>query len=816
VSLKKLKVTAWFLAACAVLVLGALAVVYGVLRASLPQLDGEIRESGLAGSVKVERDRRGVPTLEAGNRTDLAFATGFVHGQDRFFQMDLSRRFASGELSELFGSVALEHDRKVRLFRFKHVADEVLKQLDPQQRAVIEAYARGVNAGLANLNSRPGEYWVLHSTPVPWRAEDTILVVYSMWWDLEVNGFAREILRHELNERIGGAECESGWKCGLRFLYPARTAWDAPDESPGAQTAVAEAGVGIPSPDVLDVRGAASPRSTGLVPLERDPAVGSNGWAVAGRLTASGAALVANDMHLGQRVPIIWYHARLRTSGTDNEPALDLNGVTLPGAPLIIAGSNGHIAWGFTYSYGDWLDVERVRCTSVGDNALQTPSGPVPLSVEREEIPVHGASSVMLDVKTGPAGVLLLADPDNQTCWFGSWLAAVPGATNFNLMSLERVTSVQEALALAPAIGIPHENFIVGDRDGHIGWSIAGRVPTDTGPERANGRSPWTTAENHPRIMDPAVGRIWSANARMVTDPGEEAAIGADEASLGSEYDLGARAHQIRDDLLAIAGPATPADMLHIQLDDRAVFLTRWQEFLVRLIDDDSLRGQPARAEFKRLVANWDARAGVDSVGYRLVRAYHDHTRRAAWEMLVSALKVPTDDYGISGENSLTPPMQFEEPLWKLVTEQPMHLLAADYPSWREFLLTQLDGTIADLGKSCPELARCTWGSRRVVRIQHPLSRALPWLSSLLDMPSLELPGDHEVPRVQDGAFGASERFAVSPGHEDQGYFHMPGGQSGHPLSPYYRAGFMEWARGEPLPFLPGPPDHALVLRPER
>jgi penicillin amidase len=235
---------------------------------------------------------------------------------------------------------------------------------------------------------------------------------------------------------------------------------------------------------------------------------------------------------------------------------------------------------------------------------------------------------------------------------------------------------------------------------------------------------------------------------------------------------------------------------------------------LLQLIDADGGRDQPNRAEFKRLLTNWNARASVDSVGYRLVRAYHDRTQQAVWSMLLSALKIPTDDSLIADAGASVPPMQFEESLWRLVTEQPLHMLAADYRSWREFLLAELDATITDLQKDCSKLSRCTWGSHKIVRIQHPLSGALPLLAELLDMPPLELPGDDYMPRVQEGAFGASERFAVSPGHEDKGYFHMAGGQSGHPLSHYYRAGFQEWARGEPLPFLPGPAEHMLLLRP--
>ena len=348
---------------------------------------------------------------------------------------------------------------------------------------------------------------------------------------------------------------------------------------------------------------------------------------------------------------------------------------------------------------------------------------------------------------------------------------------------------------------------MLGDREGHIAWTIFGRIPEDTGPERAHGGGPWTTPADHPRIVDPVLGRLWTANGRVATDPRQLQQIGGDLASLGSEYDLGARAAQIRDDLLAISAPATPADMLRIQLDDRALFLTRWRTLLLDLLDAQALHGHPQRAEFRDLIEHWNPKASVDSVGYRLVRAYHDRTQRAVWDMLLSALQLPTDD-------TSWPPDQFEGPLWQLLASRPLHLLSRDYPDWAEFLRVQLDATIAELAASCPQLARCTWGARNTVHIRHPLSRALPWLASWLDMPTLELPGDHDMPRVQDHAFGASERFAVSPGHEDQGYLHIPGGQSGHPLSPYYRAGFREWVLGEPLPFLPGPAEHALTLAP--
>jgi len=777
--------------AVAVLVLAVLGGVYAVLRASLPQLDGQLRTPGLAAAVRITRDALGVPTIEAADRLDLAYATGFAHGQDRFFQMDIARRFAAGELAELFGAVAIDQDRQTRLFRFRAVARAVLAAATPAQRALLDAYARGVDAGLDNLRARPWEYLLLGARPVPWRSEDSVLVEHAMWWDLQVNGLRRELLRQEINARLGGPQCADGWKCALGFLYPAGTSWDAP----GGSMPSAVAPPSVPDAAALDVRGSMfSPAPASAV---RTPAAGSNSWAVAGRLTASGAALIANDMHLGQRVPPTWYRARLRIAAHGSEPALDLNGVTLPGAPLMVAGSNGHIAWGFTNSYGNWFDVAAAPCAP----------GAAPLTVVHEEIRVRGAPSVGLDIKSGPLGVLWRSGAGSDRCWFVAWLAQLPEATNIRLMELERASSAADALAIAPDIGIPHQNVVVGDRDGHIGWTIFGRIPAQIGSGRARTGAPWTTAADHPRILDPPLGRLWTANARVASDPRQLQLIGGDLASVGAEYDLGARASQIRDDLLALVAPVSPADMLRIQLDDRALFLGRWQALLLRLLDARALHDQPARARYRTLIEHWNAQASVDAVGYRLVRAYHDRTAQAVWAMMLTALHIPGDDVDWL-------PAQFEGPLWELVTTQPLHLLAQNYPDWRAFLLSQLDATIAELAPSCPQLVRCTWGARNLARIRHPLSRSLPWFAWLLDMPTLELAGDHDMPRVQDGAFGQSERFAVSPGHEGEGYLHIPGGQSGHPLSPYYRAGFDAWARGQALPFLPGPAQHALTLMP--
>jgi penicillin amidase len=789
--------TAKFVACIVTLViLLPLAVVYAVLRASLPTLDGTIAAPTLGAATVIERDVLGIPTITAANRADLAFGTGFVHGQDRFFQMDLLRRVAAGELAELFGAAAVQQDEKARTFRFRHIATEVLGELTADQRALLSSYARGVNAALVSVHSRPWEYWVLGPAPAPWREEDTILITLAMWWDLQYGAFESELAKREINDKLSGPECAPGWKCALQFFYPSRTGWDSPNGvTPGTSDSTsALASLGGPStPQELSA-----------------PAghAGSNNWALSGRLTATGAALVASDMHLNLRVPTVWYRARLRTTSIAGAAGLDLNGVTLPGAPLLVAGSNGHVAWAFTNSGGKWLDLHSVECEAIGDAELRTSHGAVPLSVDHELIRVHGADTVSFEVKSASEGVLFLPEPTQGHCWFARWLAQLPGATNLNLQKLETARTVNEVLKLAPDIGIPEQNLVVGDRGGHIAWTICGRIPADSGAQRLSGQGPWTSPAQHPHLVDPPSGRLWTANARAIDDAHDEALIGGDEASIGADYDLGARARQIGDDLAALAPGATPADMLRVQLDDRAFFLTPWRNLILELLDENALRNHPRRAAFKRLIFDWNARASIDSVGYRLVREVHDQTESALWRMSVGSLGMT---------EQVRPPDRFEKSLWALVTARPPGKLPQEFASWRELLLAQIDIAIVKLTESCGELATCTWGARNLVRVRHPLSGALSYLARFLDMPAFQSPGDHNMPRVQDvheGAFGASERFAVSPGFEAQGYLHIAGGQSGHPLSPYYRAGFEAWARGEPLPFLPGSVQHRLLLSP--
>jgi penicillin amidase len=765
-----------------------------VLRASLPELDGTVSVAGLENDASIERDASGIPVITATNRNDLAYATGFAHGQDRFFQMDMIRRQAAGELSEIVGSVAIDMDKRHRFHRFRSRAREVMARASDTDLALVTAYANGVNAGVRSLDARPFEYIVIGAEPTPWLPEDSLLVVYAMYMQLNDARGIKDV-RRGLAHRVLPATVYD-------WIYPEGTPWDAP--LMGEPRSVAA----IPEKDIYsvrDIRDDAPPaQEQGRYPLR-----GSNNWAVSGALTATGRAIVSNDMHLGLSTPNIYYRARLVVSGGEDTEGSEVSGVTLPGAPFVIAGTNTHVAWGFTNSYGDWTDVVVLKPGSA-DNTYRTPEGDREFTEHRELIRVKDADPVPYYVRETVWGPVLddVDYPDGEVAV--SWLAHKPEGVNLRFIDLERAGSVEAALDVANTMSMPPQNFVSGDADGNIGWTIAGKIPrksdfnaklpADWSVE--HGWQGWLDAAEYPRILNPESGRIWTANAR-VADADALRVIG------DGGYDLGARARQIRDGLFALESFA-PQDMLAIQYDDRALFLARWRDLLLAVLDETSTEDDPELGEYQRLVANWVPRAAPDSVGYRLVRAFRLEVERRVFHALMApAREAYGEDVILRRSN------QFEAPLWSLVTTKPLHMLPNNYQSWNEFLLAAVRQNIAYFKESFEgPLSQRSWGEINTAAIRHPLSRSIPLLGDWLNMPAEPLNGDLDMPKAQGPAFGASERFSVAPGDEANSILHMPTGQSGHPLSRFYSLGHDAWVQGEVSPFLPGPTEHKLTLIP--
>jgi len=764
---------------------------YRHLSASLAQLDGTATLADLSAPVTVARDAQGVPTVRAANRLDVARATGFLHAQERFFQMDLLRRKAAGELAELVSNKALAYDRQVRVHRFRARAQDTLSSLPGAQRRVIEAYTAGVNAGLTALAAAPFEYALLGAKPAPWRPADTLLAGYAMYLDLQATEIQRESVYGVLHDVLPPAL--------YAFLTPVGTEWDAPLLGQAFATPPP------PGPEVFDAR-QQPPLLPPLFDYSATPVLGSNNWAVAGAHTAHGGALLAVDMHLKLRAPNVWYRISLVFPDASGRP-WQVTGVTLPGTPAIVVGSNGHVAWGFTNSQGDWLDL--VELESAGANAYLTPDGPQPFQRRQEIIRVKNGDADTLEVLETIWGPVIDADHRGRLRAL-RWIAHDRGAMDMTMMNLETADSIEAAIAIANQSGAPAQNFVVAGADGRVGWSILGPIPRRFGHSGrlpsswADGQRGWHSRrapEEYPRIIEPASGRLWTANARTVD--GEWLALLGDGG-----YALGARARQIRDALLTLK-QADEIALLALQLDDRAVFLQRWRDLLLATLDAEALAADPRRQAVRDSVENWGGRAAIDSVGYRLVREFRLTLAAEVFAPLTAAC------YQADARCDYAWVRQQEGPLWRLVSEQPAHLLNPNYASWHEQLLAAADTLLERTTRNGAELIEHTWGEYNTVHVRHPLSAAIPVLEWWLDMPVLPLPGDTFMPRVQTPRAGASQRMVVAPGREAQGIFHMPGGQSGHPLSPFYRTGHRAWAAGEPNPLLPGPTVYTLTLRPK-
>jgi len=775
-----------------ILIVAGAGIGWWLMRGSVPTLDGELALDGLTAPVTVQRDALGVATIDAANEVDAMRALGYVHAQERYFEMDLMRRVSAGELSELFGPIAIEKDKAQRVHRIRARVEADLAAMAADKRPQLEAYTAGVNAGLAALRVRPWPYLLLRQEPKPWELGDAALTGFAMYFDLQDAGNHRELAMWKIKPHLPPALYD--------LLAHDGSGWDAP------LYGAARGDAPLPTADQVDLRKLSAPPGERHDVAADDIVPGSNNFAVAGALTADGRAIVADDMHLGLRAPSLWFRARLRYADVRAPGGrVDITGFTLPGLPTVVVGSNTHVAWAFTNSYVDTADWKiEIACGS-GKTAT---NGCIKPTTHRETIRVAGGAPVDFDVQETAWGPVLHRDGDKLFAL--RWNAHLKGALGFGLTDFAIARDLDHAMAITDRSAMPTQNLLIGDSKGRIAWRLIGplaarsagcdgALPIVAAPA-PNDCPGWQIAtDRSPTMIDPGYHRLWSANHRT-TD-------GAVLAQLGDGgYAFGARARQIRNDLFA-RETFTERDLLAIQLDDRAVFQTSWHA----LLRDTAARAKtPALTELAEASKRWEGRASVDSVSYRIVRAW----RLAVHARVAEGLTAPA--HAKLGEDFKMPAFQqLEGVVWPLLAQRPAHLLSRKFAGW-DALLEDAAKEVRDELKTQGPLAERTWGERNTAAICHPLAKAIPLVGKrLLCMPPDQLSGDGGMPRVVGPDFGASERMVVSPGREAEGITHMPGGQSGHPLSPFWGAGHDDWVHGRPTPFLPGKTAYTLKLAPK-
>lgn len=750
------------------------------IRAALP---------ALAAPVEIDLDSVDVPTIRAKTLADAVCAQGWIHARERFLQMDLARREPAGELGQVVPQgVAL--DRESANLGLRAIAERAVARLPERHRALLDAYAAGVNAQLAL--AKPFEYQLLKAACAPWTPADSMLVQLSMARYLDGSDDV-DRARSPLYDALG-AEVAA-------YFTSSRGALDMTvDGSPSP------AALPIPGQASIDLRGTDAQGSAaggGGKPAETP---GSNAFAVAGSRTRDGRAIVGNDMHLTLMAPNFWYRVDLAWDGGR------LVGLSLPGVPAIVQGTNGHVAWGFTNLTADLSDLIAVERDPTDDSRYLTDSGPKPF-VRRTVSVGSGASAATFEALSTEFGPVVGGLSGGRLIAVRSPIL-IDGAIDFGLFDMADATTLEAALACARRWQGPPQNVLVASSDGRIGWTISGALPlrTRATPHISDWRDiePWRGSipmDEKPSITDPESGILTSGNQLPVAPRGALAAVlGADEAQ-------GDRAYRLRE-ILSARNDWDEAALHQVQLDVRSPRLIRWRDAIVAALGGARLDelSEKARAE----IASWDGEVTVTSSAPVLLDAFRREMSAefAGWLAATPAAR----ERGLTAEAARA--ALDDEALLRVLETRPEHLIAdRAEDAWRAKATSWLTRA-AESSRAAPATqgdARmfATRGERNRLSMRHPAADALGAASRLAEMPKAQLPGHPTCVRVQTPRFGASQRSAVSPAKLEDAVLVTPGGQSGLPTSPHFRNLHSWWQEGKPYPLVPGETKRRIALSEE-
>lgn len=780
------------LVATLLLSLGAGGILGWRFAGSLPRQDGSVWLPDLQAEVRVAADSLGIPTIRAASRADAYRVLGFLHARDRLFQMDLARRKSAGRLAEVFGGRALDLDIRQRHYQAESAARAILRALPADQREILSAYAEGVNAAMESPRERPFEMLVLGYRPDPWRPEDSLLVAFGMF---------QMLTTQERDERM--------LTVMNRVLPPEVVAFLTPDTDRYAVPLLGGRNSRRPPrpTPAAAIRRLLREESEPPLAAAVDPDIGilgSNQWAVAGSKTRDGRAIVANDMHLDLGIPNIWYRAQIRYGESQ------FSGVTLPGLPLPVAGTNGHVAWGFTNVDSDVADLVRIDLDPSDSGQYRTPDGWRPLQRSVETIAVKNGDPQSIEVRATVWGPLL-PEPLLEQPVALRWTALDPSGLNLKLLDIDRAENLEQAIAVMNRSGIPPQNVALADDRGHIAWTYAGHFPKRRGfdgsvalswADGGNGWEGYLPPGELPRLVDPPAGFLATANNRT---------LGADYPHVvGHNFSHSYRAFRIHQRLSALQGIAE-SDMLQLQLDTESEFFSFYRQLILALAPDTV--ADPDLRDAATAAAAWNGRVDADSLGIPLLVEFRKHLMQSVFGPLLARCRRADAQFHFGWREA-------ETPLRALLTDRSEETVPdRRFSGWDEFLRDALKSTVRRLKAEyrVERLDQLSWGRVNRVTVRHPFGRIASWLSPVLDMPELGSAGcsGHCV-RVLSADKGASERFVISPARPGDGIFHMPGGQSGHPLSPHYRDQQQAWAAGRALPFAAGATRHELIFHPIR
>jgi penicillin amidase len=750
---------------------------YFYLRLSLPQLTGEVELAGLEAPVEVLRDAHGIPHIFARSERDAQFALGFVHAQDRLWQLEMNRRIGSGRMAEALGAAALDTDRFLRTLGIRRVAEANVRHLDADSKKLLSAYAAGVNAFLALKPVLPPEFWILRVTPEPWSEVDSAAWAKMMAWDLGGN-WRSELLRLQLAPRLPSSAIQE-------FLPP------YPGDAP------------LELPDLRQFYRVLEKEPAQFSAVDGTPGA-SNSWVVSGARSTSGKPLLANDPHLGLTAPNVWYFAHLHA------PGLDAIGATLPGVPGIVIGRNARIAWAATNTGPDVQDLYLEKLDAGG--GYLAPDGPRPFVVLRETIKVKGADDVPLAIRISRHGPVISdvvqsaldATPRGHALALAWTALAEDDASLVALFKLGRAANWQEFVDATRHLHAPQQNLSYADVDGHIGFIAPGRIPIRKRDNRLHGLAPapgWDARydwagfipfDELPRALDPPSGKIVTANHKIVPPRYPH--------FITYGWDAPYRARRI-DELLDEVRAHDRASFARMQAD---VVSLAARELLPRMV---AIQGASLEADdVLKWLAGWDGAMSPDRPEPLIFNAWWREFARALYaDELGTAFRGQWRQRALFIDNVLAD--RDGQARWCDDVRTPR------VETCDELLAASLDKALADLRRRYgDDPGRWRWGDAHEARLRHrPLSRS-SWLRGIFDI-SVPSGGDgYTINRGEmdysDDAEPYANRHASSLraiydlADPQASLFIHPGGQSGNPFSPHYRSFAPLWARGDYVPMI--------------
>jgi penicillin amidase len=805
-----IRILLWLLLILALLAASMVAYAYFVARAALPQLDGNLRVKGLSAAVKVTREDHGVPAIEAATLEDLFLAQGYVTAQDRLWKMDVMRRFAAGELSEILGEDVLKIDREQRILGLRAVARQSLQLASPRDRSYFDAYARGVNAFIESHESGlPIEFRILKYRPKPWQPEDSIVIANQMVKDLNYYTFGDTLAREKVLAKLGPELTAD--------LYVNRSWHDRPPtvmrENLNDQENQGDSNDEDDEDDGPDNAVTQHRDAGGEIWAQHTPEAvnGSNDWVVSGVHTVTGKPLLSNDMHLGHQMPNLWYEAHLKSGN------LDVAGVTLPGMPYVIVGHNQRIAWGFTNVGPTVTDAFIENFNAQG--AYQTPKGWQQPEHRAEVIHVKGKPDETVDVKItrhGPIVTDILPGETRQVAM--RW--TLYDGLHMMFFDVDAAQNWEDFRKAFSQLDAPGQNAVYADVDGNIGYQSTGHVPIRatgdgslpvSGADDAHEWTGYIPFDKLPSIYNPPSGVIATANGRITPD--------GYPYSVSAHWEAPWRTERIYH-VLESGRKFGPTDMLALENDVHSENDLFAAERFVYAIDHASKPSARAR-QAAELMRNWDGRMlGSLAAPTIAVRSAQELTRLLLEPRLGSAPEDPKQEKSTLSWRTYQWQMRT---VWlqNVLLHQPKRWLPEKYPNYDEVLTAAVEA--AANGPTTPQdLTSWHWGSINAVEIEHPVLGKIPFVRRWAAPGVKEQSGSGYTVKAVTHHHGPSERFTANLADLDQSTLNTVTGQAGNFLSPYYMDQWKAWYEGSTftLPFTSKAVEatgvHRLVLEPAR